>query len=488
MKSKIKNNKEPVGISLLKSFSEKELAGFSLFIANQYFNSDKVIPNLLNVLKKNVIRYDSYDSAQETKLYYSIFGEDKSSHTDLSSAQKSRLNSKYNTLTRLAERFLCVNAIEKETAIKNQLLYKELLNKKQYALFNRHINKEKKVLESQDKIDLEFHNNALVVEQAVLDHAHQTSNLGEVNLQDLNYQYDVQYILKKLGLYITMLSNESIYEKKYNKASMQIALDLIQLSDYKDHALINLTYSTVNLIIQQNKIAFDSLLTLLDRQWLEITKDDLNVFYNVSINYCAKKLRRGENMYKNIFDIYRMMHEKDLLVEGSVFPESKLKNIVAVCCKVGEFNWAKNIIDNYRQYIRKPIRESVCHFHFGALAFYQQDYNLALHHFIRVESIDINHDVNCRALLLRSHYEVDSDYDERTVQIFRSTEKYFYENKALTSNIKKGYRNFIRTLINLYRIKHFATKMSKERLREKLEQQDLNIDKNWLLQKIDELK
>lgn len=487
MKSKIKNSKEPVCISLLKAFSEKEIEGFSVFIVNGYFNTDKVIPKLLQMLKKDVLRHQSYDQVQESRLYSSIFNENLT-EKQLSIAQKSRLNSKYNSLTRLAERFLYINAIEQDKSVKNKLLYKELLSKEQFALFNRHINKEKKALKSQSKIDLEFHNNALVVEEALIDYSHQTSNLSEVNLHDLNYQYDVQYILKKLGLYITMLANEHIYGKKYNKTSMKIALDLIKLSEYKNHSLINLTNSTVNLITVQNKIAFRDLLDLLDRQWKEITKDDLNVFYNACINYCVKQLRRGENMYKSIFDIYKVMHEKDLLIEGNILPESKLKNIISACCRVREFGWAKKIINEYQQYIRKQVRDSVSHFNYGALLFYQKDYNKALYHFIRVDSININYDVNCRVLMLKSHFEVDEDYDERTLQIFRSTEKYFYENNALTSQAKKGYRNFIRTLINLYRIKHFATKMTKERLKQKLLEQEFNSDKNWLLQKIDELK
>jgi len=488
MKSKIKNTKEPVCISLLKAFSEKELEGFCVFIANSYFNTDKVIPKLLQVLKKNVLRHHSFDHNVECRLYGSIFNENLT-EKQLSTTQKSRLNSKYNALTRLAERFLCINAIEQDVSVKNKLLYKELLSKKQYALFNRHINKEKKVLESQDKIDLEFHNNALVVEEAVLNYAHQNSNVGEVNnLNSYNYQLDVQYILKKLGLYITMLANEVAVEKKYNKTSMKALSTIIQLPEYQTHTLINLNQSTVNLIIDQDKNAFNNLLLLLDKQWKEVTKDDLNGFYNVSINYCAQQLRKGENTYKNMFDIYKVMHEKDLLVEGNVFPESKLKIIVAVCCRVKEFEWAKKIISEYKQYIRKSIRESVSHFHYGALAFYQEDYSLALHHFIRAGNININYDANCRVLMLQSHYEVDEDYDERTIQIFRSAEKFFYENKALASSVKKSYRNFIRTLINLYRIKHKATKMTKEHLKKKLEGQDFKGNKNWLLQKIDELK
>lgn len=488
MKSKIKNSKEPVCISLLKAFSEKEIEGFSVFIVNAYFNTDKVIPKLLQMLKKDVLRHQSYDQVQESRLYSSIFNENLTLK-QLSKAQKNRLNSKYNSLTRLAERFLCINAIEHDTSIKNKLLYKELLSKKQYALFNRHINKEKKVLEGKNKIDLEFHNNALIVEEAVLNYAHQTSNVGEVsNLNNYNYQLDVQYILKKLSLYITMLANENIAEKKYDKASMQVISEIIQLSKYKNHALINLNKSTVNLIIEQNKSTFNNLLSQLDKEWKEITIDDLNAFYNVCINYCVQQIRKGENMYQYIFDIYKLMHEKDLLIEGNVFPESKLKIIVAVCCRVKEFKWAEKIINGYQQYIRKPIRDSVSQFHYGAIAFYQKEYSSALNHFIRVDSININYDVNCRVLMLQSHYEVDADYDERTLQIFRSAEKYFYENKVLTSQAKKGYRNFIRTLINLYRIKHFATKMTKERLKQKLLEQEFNSDKNWLLQKIDELK
>ena len=73
------------------------------------------------------------------------------------------------------------------------------------------------------------------------------------------------------------------------------------------------------------------------------------------------------------------------------------------------------------------------------------------------------------------------------MQIFRTIEKFFYENKLLSQKNSISYRNFIRTLINLYRIRHRTTKMKLKDLKVKLEAQKVNSDKKWLLEKIEEI-
>lgn len=91
-------------------------------------------------------------------------------------------------------------------------------------------------------------------------------------------------------------------------------------------------------------------------------------------------------------------------------------------------------------------------------------------------------------MLLKSHYETDKEYDERTMQIFRSAGKYIVENKSLSSAHRKAYKNFIQALINLYRVRHQATKITLERVKEKLEKFEVFTDKQWLMEKIGELE
>jgi len=58
----------------------------------------------------------------------------------------------------------------------------------------------------------------------------------------------------------------------------------------------------------------------------------------------------------------------------------------------------------------------------------------------------------------------------------------------LTFKKRKAYKNFIRILINLYRIRHRTGKMKIETIEKKLENVIYISDKNRLLEKIDELK
>jgi len=76
------------------------------------------------------------------------------------------------------------------------------------------------------------------------------------------------------------------------------------------------------------------------------------------------------------------------------------------------------------------------------------------------------------------------------MQAFRSTEKFFREDKSLPVIDKKGYINFIKILIKIYRLRHNvnATKAKLVSIKEELNDQKVNCDKRWLLEKIQELE
>jgi len=112
----------------------------------------------------------------------------------------------------------------------------------------------------------------------------------------------------------------------------------------------------------------------------------------------------------------------NLLIEVDVIPVDKLKTVVAAGCRMGAFDWTVQMIEKYQPFVEKTVGESVYHFNLGVVAFYQQDC---------VESVNLNYDINCRVIMMKTHYEADKEYDERTLQIFRSAEKYFSENKQL---------------------------------------------------------
>ena len=471
-------------IELLKKFTVKELEGLTYFVECRYFNSDNYVIKLLNTIKlhilnKNNLKHKLYCNVYEKVFLEKIVGE------DLNATQKKRFNNKLNLLLRLAEEFLTVEALRDNPAHRSDLLYQKILEKRQFKLFNRHVKRERKYLESQSEKDIQYYQHHYNIEKNVLDYLYMGGQLStQDNLPELIYNIDIKFIINKLSTYITQLYLEGVTSRNYDVSSMEATLDLINLPQYARLPLIRIYLAAIHLAKAQNVTTYRELLALLDIHTEAISRKDLNGFYVVATNFCARQIQSGRFDHSELFDLYKVMDEKNLLIENYFIPVNKLRNVIAVGCRVNEFDWAMDTIEKYQPYVEKSVRESVYHFNLGGVAFYQKDYKKALHHFVRVESVNFNYDVNCRVVIMKAHYETDQEYDERTLQIFRSTEKYFNENTILTPKNKKAYKNFIRTLINVYRVRHRATKMTLKSIKEKLERQEVNSDKKWLLEKI----
>jgi len=474
-------------VELLEKFTEKELEGLAYFTSCQYFNSDKYVAKLLNVLRLNILNENNFNHKLYCNVYEKVFAE-KIVDDDLSPIQKKRFNNKLNLLLRLAEQFLTIEALRDNPAYRSDLLCQKILEKRQFKLFNRHVKRDKKRLEAQSQKDVQYYQHQYKIEKNILDYLYLNGQFNEEsNLPKLIYNIDLEFIINKFNLYISLLTIQGVTSKKQDTLSMQAMAQLINLPQYTKHPHIRIYLAAIDLAKTQSKVVYHKLLLLLDSHTESISKKDLNGFYILAVNFCVRQIQTGAFNYRKLFDLFKIMDKKNLLIEDDFIPVNKLKNVVTSSCRVDEFEWAMQMIEKYQPFIEKSVRESVYHFNVGVVAFYQKNYKKALHHFVRVESVNFTYDINCRVIIMKAHYETDKDYDERTLQIFRSTEKYFNENQQLTPRNKKAYKNFIRTLINIYRVRHRATKMKLENIKEKLERQEVNSDKKWLMQKIEEL-
>jgi len=482
-----KNNANVIGINLLNNFSEKEINGFSYFVDCLHFNTDKYIVRLLKTLKQDVLGKRQFDEEMKNKVYEKVFS-DRVAAKGLSVEQRKRLSAKLTGLTRLAERFLAIEALEKHEVYRSDLVCQKLLGKKQYLLFNRTVNKERKILAAQNLRDLTHHSQQYKLAENELTYLHHTGKIYKKdNLSEMLYHLDIRNCLSKLSLYLTMLSLKGLTEKQYNTSSTDITLQLLDLPQYADHPVLKVYKVVIELMKVGDEETYKELLHLLESNATYIPRADLSVFYGILMNSCVRQIRNGKFSLRDLFDLYQHIEVRGLLVEGDFVDIIKLKNAVIVGCRVGTFEWTTEIIEKYKSFVDKPIRESVRHFNLGVIAFYRKDYPAALHHFIRVDDVSVDYDINCRVMLMKSYYETDEDYDERTVQIFRTAEKFFKENKHLSPTRKRGYKNFVRILIYVYKYRHISTKMTLESIKERLEKQDVNSDKNWLLEKIGEL-
>ncbi len=477
-------SKKYLGVKLLQTFSEKELNDFEQFILCSYFNKDERIVDLFKVLRKSILRASLFTTELQLLLYAKVF-DDEILNGQLSHNQQLLLNAKMNILMRLAKQYLITEALKNNSTYQSDLINEELLKRQQYFLYLREYKKTAKRLDKTDK-DKSYYEHKKKISQKHFEYLQQSGLLSKTNnLDELQYYIDVQYLSEKLSYYITQLTLSNKYGKLFNNSLIQTTEHLMQLPVYANHPLLSVEWATISLIQTPSKNAYTKLLQMIDKHETSIAKEDLIGIYIVVSNFLVQAIRKGQFSHQDLFQLYTVMDEKDCLLQDNFMQAASLRSYVIGACRTNAFEKALQIVEKYRRFIRKPIRESVYHFNLGVVAFYKKNFDLALHHFIRV---DINFNIQCRIMMLKSHYELDKEYDERTLQIYRSAERFFNEHKSLSRTRKTAYKNFTRTLINVYRIKHQATKMTLDKVKTKLEGQELNSDKSWLLEKIGELE
>ena len=477
-------------IELLNVFSKKEIADLVYFVSCPCFNKDESMVDLLKSLRRYALDGKEFDAERQCTVYEKTFTRKAVPKDTLSKNQRSLLNLKMNTLMHLAERFLSIQALEGNVSYNCELLYDTLLKRQQYWLLNRHLKNHKKELSRQNEKDTAYYAHQSKVEQATFDYLHHSGQLTkEDNLSDLIRSVDMNYLLHKLSLQITVHSIRNVFgEKEYDLSSMTAMTTLLDLPQYAKHPLIILYRANVTLMETTSDEAYFNLLSLLDES--SVPESVLKDFYSMAVNHCAAQIRIGKTDYiKNMFDLYKKMDTKDLLIDNGFISQSNLKNIVTAACRVGEFTWAEERVGYYRKYLRQSIKDSVYHYNLGVIAFYRKDYETAHDKFIQADRINKIHDINTRVLILKCLYEKEKEYSEPTMQAFRSAHKYFKSDKSLATKIRTSYANFIQILMNLYQLRHNinATKANVERIKEKLVQQKINSDKRWLLEKIEEL-
>ena len=476
--------------TLLNTFSTREKKRFSRFVNSPYFNTDQQITTLLGLLEETIAQGQASDELWQMKIYKTVFG-NFGVGKQLDKKQKTRLVSKMNELMVLAKKFLTIEGLEEHPAAQSEILYQKLSGKQRAAFYRRQLKKERKLLAKQTQQNVDFYNHAFRVETAGLHFLYQKGTLAEEdNLQEVNRNLDLYYLLHKLKLHSTALSFKQVSDKEHQELRHFDALKpLLALPDYKAQPLVNIYLKIINLMETGEECYYFQLLELLESHHQQIPVTNLHDFYKVACNFCINQIVKGMVKYnEHLFELYKKMDDKHLFAADQSIDSTTLKNIITISCKVGDFKWAKEMTHKYHDLISSENTKSVLNFNLGLIAFYENKYKTAIHYFIRVDKINPAYDINCRMLLIKSHYQLDQEYDERTVTIFRNTEQYVHKYKSLNSVNRSGFKNFVRVLILLYKIKFCSGKMTLERVQDKMGKMSYISDKVWLMEKIEELK
>ena len=469
-------------IQIFNTFNRKEWREFSKFVESPYFNTDKHCIRLLQILKKEFAKNGDFQLSR-TRLE-SLFSKDNA-------ADASLLNVKLSLLTRLAEQFFRQQELEETPLLSKDLLLKRLFKKGLNGHFESAYRRDSNLHESPEKVSAEHYLYKYLIQHDFLRYnmaADKKTFLANENLQYTNETLDVFYLIKKIDLYNRMSMIRRIFQKKYDMGSFQFVESMALLPCYANHPIIQLYYALFMLHQTPSPQNFNHLRKTMRKYIHKLDTVYTKSFYIAGSNYCAEKMRKGENYYEEIHEIYADMEEAGLLATREWTDIRTLKNTVVSGLIVKKFEWAAYIIEKYKDKIEPSIRESAYNYLLALYAMDKKEFDEAVGYLIQAGNVDFEFNMNIKSHLIQCYYELDTSYNRHTEQAIRSYKVFFKQSKYFSDQTKDIFINFGNIIHHLYRAKHNEGRATIEEASKKMEQYESVMYRDWLLEKIEELQ
>lgn len=434
---------------------------------------DKKFLHLFNALNNRNAANENKIIRQE--IYEEVFPNQK--YND----QKLRLLS--SQCLKKVEHCLALKALEEDNnLIKLSLLkvYKKINSK---SLYEKQLNKTFKHFSRTKIRNSVFYDQKIDLEDERSDYLLAQTRNQDLNIQTVLDQVDIAYILKKLKFACSALAHEAIYSIEYDMGLLELALSQDILVQYKEIPAINLYYRCYEMLCHpEDSEKFEVYLEALRTHNAYFPVEEIRSIYLFGLNVCIRRLNSGEKRYGIIgLEIYEeALKNKYLLINGKLSRYS-YRNIAMMAIRSGEFKWAKNFTEEYKEVLKKQEMKPAYHFNKALIHYYQQELELARDNIIEADFSD--HLIHLAAKSLQAKIYFQLDEDSLLWSHLDSMEMYIIRKK-IVGNHRSNYKNFISLLRKMSKINPYD-KGEKLKLAKQVNKERILTEKEWFLDQLE---
>ena len=466
-------------LSVLQTLSKVERNRFRKYLLSPYLNEQ---PDLLLLFDAadQALRDGTFTELERQTVWQKLYP--KKTYND---AQLRRLSS---DLNQMALRFLTAEARQQHPlteALDLQRLLEKPELKKHLAGVERNINR---LLEEAQGQSTEYYLAQFQLQNTIVNRAtkHLSISGYAEKLAAADFYLECFYLAQKLELYIGWLLYRG---SRVSEKSVELPAGFWEHLDQKrfeEVPLLIVFRQVVNCLHDlEVETHFKNLLESLESQAELLSKTDLRKCYYIAQNYCALKINQGKReYYREMFETFKKIIQKGLLLEEGSLSEGIFKNIVTVGLGVGEFEWIEKFIEEYSSYLPSSIRENARTFNLSYLYFHQKRYPNVLELLGNVEYNDVVYVLGSKLILIQTYFELNETLAmESLIDSFRI---FIRRNKVMSKNLKREYINYLSFVKKLMDMKISGQKAT-AKFQEQVMATSSSTSKKWLLEKINEL-
>ncbi|MEO1260361.1 MAG: hypothetical protein AAFZ15_16310 [Bacteroidota bacterium] len=456
-------------LSLLRTFSNKELRNLRKFVASPFYNQRQDVRDLLALLE------NCFKKAQPVPGKEAIF---KKLYGETAPYDDHKVRMAMSFLLRLAEQYLVQQSfVSEQVLVKTRLaaIYRQRNLPKHFTRTMREARHELEKGQLRNARFFEFDQELQMEEYQFQSLQRRTS---DHNLQAVTDNLDVAYFSKKLRQACLLRSHQAVYKKEYRYGLLEAILQRVEKEGLLEVPAIALYYFAYQSMAHPAEPAyFNHLKKLLVSEGGKFPKNEIADLYLLAINFCIKKHNEGEQAYlQDEFDLYKDGIEKAYLLNNGVLSRFAYRNVVTTGLALKKEKWVERFIYDYKDHLVEAHRESMFSFSLARLEFQRKNFGKALQLLQKSEYRDLLLNLAAKGVIMKIYFEM-SEYDA----LFSHLEamQRFIRRKNIIGYHRELYMNaiqFTRKLIEVSGGQELAD------LKKEIEAEKALAEKGWLLE------
>jgi len=465
-------------ILLLQRMPNKQFKELGLMVQSPYFNKNEDLIKFYEYLIEAHPDYEEHTVTYEAAHRFIFKGQP---------FEKKNIGYLMTDLVRLVERLLVLNGMEKDVGYQKLKLMEAYLDWDLDKAFNRVMKSAHKDVDKYPYQDGHFyHSRHRLYRLSNKYFGKLQKHESDQNLQLSVNELDMYYLTEKLRLSCEMLNRQVLVKVAYEYPFIQEILSFLKnnplfLEDYPPLAIYMLVYEGFTNPDADVEL-FDKLLGLLNEHSTLFSRQEARGLYVQAINFCVRKSNSGKRYFVNkLFELYKSILNKDLIVEEGYVSPWTYMNIVTVGVRCGELEWTESFIEQYKSRLHPNFKDNAYNYNLAYLFFNKEEYAKAALQLNRVVFDDMYYSIESRALLLRIYYA--SEEFEPFYSLIDSFRIYLRRNKLITDPRKEMYLNLIKLINRLSKIRK-GENQALDQLESQLNEIKLLVNREWVRDQI----
>jgi len=424
--------------TLTRSFSPIETREVRKFLQSPFFNQRQDVILLFEHL---------ISGGESTKIsaWDSVFGKNLRFEE-----QKLRLLMSY--LHSLLEQYLTV----KET-LSNKLgtqlqLATAYRKRKMPAAFERARKNLSKTIEAQPLRNASYHEHLYLLDWE----AHQvayTQNPTDVTLlRSASKSVDAAFLAKKLQIVCLLAAHQTVYKSDAEEGWEEELVERAEQGEFASLPAVAVYLHCYRMLRNPSEeIHFQRFKSILLDDGERFSTEELHGLFILAINYCVRKLNAGNaRYYREALELYKEGLAKNHLLEEDILSRFTYHNIVAIGLHVGELDWVRFFINEYKNRLERRYRESVFSFNLARLAYAERKHHHVLELLQKANYRDPLHNLAAKTLLMKTYFDL-GELD--SLQSLLDAMRNYIQRKRVLGYHRSNYLNIIRYAEKLLRLR-----------------------------------